>query len=172
MSNLRLSHRLLQLKWKWIQFLIVLLQIVTRNTFFKCFDVLTLGRQIISTTLASPRCPLLLWNLLSRNCFLLEGRKKRVAKNNPVKPPAKKGKKKVEITEVSRPIVSGRFTKQVASLSDDGVLKIDGVEMIRYNKATMDLINHLGIYRSKLSVHHRGYFYHGKDALHYILGAV
>jgi hypothetical protein len=105
--------------------------------------------------------------------FFVEGRKKRAAKNNPAKPPAKKGKKDVEITEISRPIVSRRFTDQVVSLSDDGVLKIDGEFKIMYNKATMDLIKKLGIDRSKLSFKNSscGYLYYGKDALHYILGA-
>jgi hypothetical protein len=105
--------------------------------------------------------------------FFIQGRKKRAAKNNPPNPPVKKGKKNVEITEVSRPIVSRRFTDQVVSLSDDGVLKFDKVEMIRYNKATMDMIKKLGIDRFKISVINSsgGYLYLGKDALHYILGA-
>jgi hypothetical protein len=106
--------------------------------------------------------------------FLVKGRKKRAAKSDPAKPPVKRSKKNVEITEVSRPIVSGaRFTNQVVSLSYDGVLKIDGVEMIRYNKATMDLIKKLGINRSKLYIKNSscGYLYLGQDALHYILGA-
>jgi hypothetical protein len=84
--------------------------------------------------------------------FFIQGRKKRAAKSDPAKPPAKKGKKDFEITKVSRPIVSGLFTNQVVSLSDDGVFKIDGEFKIMYDKATMDLIKKLGIDRSKLSL--------------------
>ena len=130
--------------------------------------------QIISTTLASPSMPAAVVESAVEKLFFVEGRKKRVAKNNPVKPPAKKGKKDVEITEISRSIVSSaRFTNQVVSLSDDGVLKIDDEEKIKYGKATMDLIKKLGIDRFKLSVKNSsgGYLYYGKDTLHYILGA-
>jgi hypothetical protein len=42
--------------------------------------------------------------------FFIKGRRKRAAKSDPAKPPAKKGKKNFESTEISRPIVSGRFT--------------------------------------------------------------
>lgn len=106
--------------------------------------------------------------------FVVEGRKKRAPKNNPAKPPAKKGKKNVEITEISRPIVSGaRFTNQVVSLSDAGVLKIDGRQVIQYDKPTMELIKKLGIDRSKLPVQNSSgsYLYYGKDSLHSVLGA-
>jgi hypothetical protein len=66
--------------------------------------------QIISTSLAPPSMPAAVVESVVEKLFFVEGRKKRVAKSDPAKPPAKKGKKNFESTEISRPIVSGRFT--------------------------------------------------------------
>ena len=129
--------------------------------------------QIISTSLAPPSMPAAVMESAVEKLFFVEGRKKRAAKN-PAKPPVKKGKKNVEITEISRPIVSGRYTNQVVSLSDDGLLKIDGVITMNYDQATMNVIRSLKLDLSTLRVksnNGKGYLTHAGELLSCILGA-
>ena len=71
-------------------------------------------------------------------------------------------------------IVTARFTNQVVSLSDDGVLEIDGDVKTKYDKATMDLIRSFKLDVSKLFVNGnngKGYLYIGGERLNCILGA-
>jgi hypothetical protein len=103
--------------------------------------------------------------------YFVKGRKKRAAKSN-LSNRAKKARS--DVTKVSRPIVSGRFTNQVVSLSDDGVLKIDGVLIINYDQDTMELIRSLKLDLTKLRVKRnnaKGYLAHAGELLSCILGA-
>ena len=102
--------------------------------------------------------------------FIVQGRKRRAVKSDPSKETLKRAK----IVQIQRPVLVGaRFTKEVLSLSKKGVLKIDGRQVIKYDKPTMDLIKKLGINRSKLTVKNSSgaYIHYGKDALHSVLGA-
>ena len=76
--------------------------------------------------------------------------RKRAVKKDPSKESLKI--KRAKIIQIHRPVLAGaRFTKEIVSLSETGVLKID-VRVIKYDKPTMELIKKLGIDRSKLYI--------------------
>jgi len=129
--------------------------------------------QNISSIVAAPSMPAASVDSAVEKLYFVKGSLKRAAKSNPSNR-AKKARS--DVTEVSRPIVSGaaRFTNQVVSLSDAGVLKIDGIFIMNYDQATMDLIRSLKLDLSKLRVlqnNGKGYLCVGGERLNCILGA-